>query len=285
MCKIFFTYKSRHSKELLQKFLETSITEKWKDGYGISWWKKHQWNTYKQPMFYSHDQNYQNVFDNIDTTNVIAAHLRYILTKDIPEHKVIKEKAVENTHPFEHENNIFLHRGDLFVENNKDLLLHQTDYESPVFTSRMQKLDKYMSAEYRRKIIGNTDSEILFYLFLSIVDKVTANKSSLSTPNISKKKILLHSFHTMMKLLVMHNIETSSSFLFSDGDLLLASNIYINHSSKYIKPLELYIDTKDGITISSIKLNSRYRDFGMNKLLLLNLNTGNWKTYEFLHIN
>ena len=107
MCKIFFTYRSRHSKELLQKFLETSITEKWKDGYGISWWKKHQWNTYKQPMFYSHDQNYQNVFDNIDKTNVIAAHLRYILTKDIPEHKVKKEKVVENTHPFEHENNIF----------------------------------------------------------------------------------------------------------------------------------------------------------------------------------
>lgn len=279
MCKIFFTYKSRHSKELLQKFLETSITEKWKDGYGISWWNKHDWTTYKQPMFYSHDHNYQNIVDSIDT-NIIAAHLRYVYSNGISNHKIKKEKVKENTHPFEHENNIFLHRGDLFVENNNDLLLHQTHHASPGFTSRMQKLAKHIGDEFRRKIQGNTDSEFLFYLFLSIQKNMNTEQNSGIQP-MSNKKILLHSFHTMLKLLYMHNIETSSSFLFADGDLLIASNVYINQSSKHIKPLELYIDMNDGITISSIKLNSRYRDFGMNKLLLLNLKTGNWKIYEF----
>jgi glutamine amidotransferase len=232
MCRIFFLIRNNNLEQkakYIKSFLKQSDhTAKntpgldnpyehvnHKDGYGFAWRNSNnvKWNAYKSPMLYKKDPWIKTHIKDIAQSPIIIGHIR---------NKTIGESKIENTHPFVYENQIFVHNG--FIEN---------------FEMHRNKLLRKIAAKYKPHIKGETDSEVLFYLFLTICDKVTENNDT------NKYKIAFEKMFSSLKRMKLH---------------FFANIIYANDKISVITrysffpnktQLSLYLDISNGILITS----------------------------------
>ena len=148
------------------------------DGFGLAWfhpvWRN--WTTMRSTSVYSsvdnnHTQapdylrfitsslvdsrrysvdhlNIQDVINNVGIRNVIVGHLRHADRES--------SVAIENTHPFRYANHIFAHNGTITGYcDNREVILSR------------------ILSEFKQRIKGDTDTEMLFYLFLTECEKQT----------------------------------------------------------------------------------------------------------------
>lgn len=163
MCRIFLLWKHthitdaeithmlKHSQHKDQTDAEYD-TETATDGYGIAGYSNHmhRWKVYKTEKQYDSDPQFSRVLDTFTKYSFIIGHMR-----KRPKWSTIR---VENNHPFYYKNHVFLQYGNI------------NGLETP---QERTKLLHTLLPEFIPNIHGTTDSELLFYLFLTYYREMT----------------------------------------------------------------------------------------------------------------
>lgn len=157
MCRIFLLWKSENATDKELKHMLTHSkhkdqqnadydTETATDGYGLAGFstQTHRWNVYKTEKPYTDDPNFSRVLDTFTQYSFIIGHMR-----KRPKWSTV---SIENNHPFYYKNHVFLQYGNingLETPRKRTAFMHE------------------LLPEFVQNIRGTTDSELLFYLFLT----------------------------------------------------------------------------------------------------------------------
>ena len=229
------------NNNILKLFLEQSLKKKFtpllnsnkdvdyhKDGFGFAFLDKNKkWSIYKKPICYKDDKELNNFLDNL-SSNIIIGHIRSICPNN-------KNISVNNTHPFIFEDNIWCHNGSV---KNLDSF--------KIFANNIIK-DKFV-------VKGNTDSELLFYIFLKILD----NKKDL---NKLIKSIIL--FFLKLKKI---DFNISANIIYSSKKYTFISR-FVNKDE--ISPSLYFNNIVNGILISSEPLSTKYNLFPNKHVIII----------------
>ena len=150
MCIIFYAYNHKSTAQHLSTFVSfsQSISEKGLyGGVGFAWLRNasRKWGRLRRLKLYNNLDSFP--YEIVDNDLVIG-HIRAL-------HQNSANESIENVHPFYYKNQVFLHNGDI------------TD-----FAPTLVGIDK----ELKPRVEGKTDSEYIFYLFLTIKKKLDARE-------------------------------------------------------------------------------------------------------------
>lgn len=129
------------------------------DGWGVAYYVDGCPQVTRSPSHALGDQLFHRL-SGVVASQTVLAHVRKA---------TVGEKTVLNCHPFQYGRWVFAHNGDL-----------------PDFAQTRQELRARVSERLRRFILGDTDSETVFFLFLSELEKL----SPLSQPGSVREVIL-----------------------------------------------------------------------------------------------
>jgi predicted glutamine amidotransferase len=204
MCRIFgfrSVIPSKVHKSLL--IAENSLcsqSQRHPDGWGVAYYIQESPHLIRSISKAIDDQLFQQVSGLVSSETVVA-HLRKATHGDL---------NILNTHPFQYGKWVFVHNGHI-----------------PQFESIKFKLQAVVPEHMKRFILGSTDSETLFYYFLSYMMKVVKIGESVPVD------LVMHSLRLAMddlKLLIGdHATEDSDSldknyltFLLTNGETMVA---------------------------------------------------------------
>jgi predicted glutamine amidotransferase len=252
MCKLFFTLHDEKISEHVKEFLAQSNQSdkpnttcgQSKDGFGLAWVNPdtNRFEIYKQPFSYDKDENLDNIIKTLPKKMVIG-HIR---------EKIYGDESYENTHPFLHDNQIFMHNGNI------------TDFEK-----HAKFIKSYIARKFHHSIKGETDSEVLFYLLLSFMEycknkpayKKNTTRRKTQTPKLLSKK-QIHAYQQidvtnaqncavamMFRFFQMNSITLSANIIYSSP----TETIIVKYASPGInyKPLYLNRCNAKGILITT----------------------------------
>jgi glutamine amidotransferase len=218
------------------------------DGFGFAWLSPSlRWKKYKKTCVYLEDSQLSKKLDEIVESSVIIGHLR---------NKLFGDKEIDNTHPFSHENQIFVHNG--FLRN---------------FGEHKAEIKRKISAKYKHCIRGSTDTEYLFYLFLTIKDRI---RTEHGLPE--GEALLMKSMTGFFDLLNSMKMELYANFIFANKTHVLITRYVLNtkpagrKANADIPPLPLYYSTMNGIVISSEPIMEDYHIVPENSVVIIELN-------------
>lgn len=256
MCRLFFSFRNKSIKPLLKEFLAQSNHKSKNtpainndrddnthtDGFGIVWKSQdaNDWNVYKQPKLYTEDTNLNATLDKIPN-NLVIAHIRKRTQGDV---------SMENTHPFHYDGQVFVQNGSI------------ADFEK-----HLVQLRSYIVAPLLSKIRGQTDTECLFFMFLSCknyldnrakyVKKNTTRKKRdklQSTPDFTKEQIAsyekvishtrlyssetkhadyINAFAILTGIFREHSIELVANIIYANSSIVLLSRYIFYDKTKY----------------------------------------------------
>lgn len=250
MCRLFFIFNHHLTKPEISRILSQRVRKRkntpflknprddgpHKDGFGMAYKEGNNWITYKSlhnPISKIYDD-----FNEIKKSNLVVIHLRHNCHLGTKCNISTGKKSLENTHPFVHENYIFSHNGNIIdFENYKD------------------SLRKYISDELFSNIKGETDSEWIFYIFLTLLKEMSAK----DLRNMKK----LHSILTkLFDILKSECQEFTANFILSNGEFSIITR-YIHYDLKnYTEkqyPNSLYYDTTAGVIVTSEPITQHYK--------------------------
>ena len=282
MCRTFLSVNSSNPEKLIRRFFDLSLETTCNDGYGIAYIKNKKFKIYKQPFRHIEDPCFSHNIKKM-TGKVYVGHVREILKNGIDKSVYSKNLILENTHPFQYKNNIFIHHGDIYVNCNIDgenrLLFYQGHREDPCVIKKMNCIKRCISNELQREIKGNTDTELMFFLFLSLYEKhkIYCNGSE-------EELILLKSFYRMLQILRKYKIEHHSNIVFSNGDFIVAANICDTKNPERIKPYDFYMDKTDGLLFSCLKCTETSELVEPNTIHIINMKTGSFNKHIYIPI-
>lgn len=250
MCRLFFIFDHKLTKKEMKCILSKRNGRKYTpginqsiddgphmDGFGIAHIDENKWKidkTIEEPDI---------DFDKISKSELIIIHMRKNCQLEVPCLISNGKTSLENTHPFFYENNIFAHNGSIYH-----------------FEEKKHLLKKYISKDLFPKIKGETDTEWIFFLFLTLLRK---NKKSVSSVLEKLFKILKTIFS-----------EFNANFIFSNNDFSV-----ITRYSYKIPANSLYYDTSNGIIISSEPITKNYKLVPENTMIYVDHN----EKMAFLH--
>jgi predicted glutamine amidotransferase len=281
MCRLFFSltknYRNNEAKRLLLNFFDKCEQEDINDGFGICWYKDNQWHAYKKPLHYREDPH---IFRKVDaiSSKVIIAHARNINKESVSRYHITKEKCIENTHPILYNNHLFMHHGDLLLETDEGLLGHQRFRRLPEFKYKIKELRSQIDTELIKDMQGDTDSEILLFLFLSIQKKIEQKE-----PDMTREKIMLKSFLEMIKVVEKSGLVNRSNVILAVNGYVIIAKILNNPSRfKRITELNLFVDSKnkEEIVVSTMKLTPESENLKKNTVLLINHKKNIYHSYK-----
>ena len=148
---VAFLEQSHHAKRNTPGILNSVDYDTHLNGYGFGGFqpKTKRWHIYKSPDMYRKDANYRSIIRRFATYPIVIGHIRNteVFTDKI--HPTVLHTR-ENTHPFQYKSHVFVHNGTIrhFHENASFLL-------------------NAIAPDLRPHILGNTDTEVIFYLFLT----------------------------------------------------------------------------------------------------------------------
>ena len=260
MCQIFITLDTTNSITLLEQFFTLSETKPLKDGYGIIIKENNNWVVNKSVNPPYIDKTYKKLLKS----NIIIAHLRQIYKTNMTTIAIKNEKTIENTHPFSYQNIYFMHHGDLFMDDSNIIKRYQQHYREPVFQNKISQAYKLISSKLLNNITGNTDSEMIFHIFLQFL----YNKDNTSNTRVN----MVSSFKQTIEYINHLDFQNSSNIVIVKDNYVLFSNIYKNTTKRYIKPLSLYMskDKYNKITICSSKLIPESNEIKQNSIYIFN---------------
>ena len=285
MCKLFFTLNDEKISEHVKEFLAqsnqsdhpTTKCGESKDGFGLAWVNPdtNQFEIYKQPFSYDKDENIDNVINAL-TQKMVMGHIR---------EKSYGDRSLENTHPFLHDNQIFMHNG------------HVVDFEN-----HAKFIKSYIARKFLSKIRGETDSEVLFYLMLSFMDyckhktaykkNTTRKRTQTSQKILSKKQIDAYeqidvannqncAVTMMFRFFEMNSIALNANIIYSST----IETIIVKYASTGVKYKPLYLNrcNAKGVLITTKRLcNYNSTDIPENTLLRIDYNTGTIRVNRIL---
>jgi len=114
------------------------------DGWGVGYYVARSPHVIKSSNAVMNDSIFQKI-SGVVSSETVLAHIRKATSGEL---------NILNTHPFQHGNWVFAHNGNI-----------------KRFSGHREKLLQLCSKDLRNFILGNTDSELLFYLLLSKLSK------------------------------------------------------------------------------------------------------------------
>lgn len=245
MCRLLLIL-GEYDKKIIYDFLNQSIIKKntpninscrdvdyHKDGFGFSWKYQNRYVIYKNEKCFLEDKNLENIINNIPK-NILIGHIRAICPN------LKSDVSYFNTHPFKYKENIWCHNGCI-----TNFELFKKGYDNII-------LDKF-----KKYIKGNTDSEFLFFIFLSIFE----NKRN------SKINMLVESVINLFMIFKKFKHSISANIIFCNNDYIFVSR-YINKNK--IAP-SLYYNFDEKILISSEPLSKNYSIFPNNHCFIIDI--------------
>ena len=202
------------------------------DGFGFSWLdNENNFLSYKNSIPIHQDHNLKNLSKVIES-EILIFHLRANLLK------CVSPLTHLNCHPFIFENICFVHNGCIFN-----------------FQSTKQYLYENIDINLRNNILGNTDSEIIFYLYLSFYKK---------SKNIRKALLEMISFLNKIKI-----GNKNLKMLLNIGIIFEDKSIFCRYGNcENIEPLSLYYNENENIICSEpIDDDKKYKIFPKNNIL------------------
>ena len=240
MCLIFYSY---NTKKHLDKFI--SFSKHINDqglygGIGVAWFgnSSHKWGCMRRLKLYNDSSSFPDVMLSND---LVIGHIRKL-------HEGSAEIAIENVHPFSYKNQIFLHNGNLtgFSANR-----------SVIFSD----IDK----DLRPYIKGETDTEYMFYLFLTIKKKLESREIY-----ASKQDILEETAEKMFDYLKHHYKQFRANIIYANK----THSIIIRYAfSSDAKPLYFNGRPKrNALLISSLPVMDNYKLIPPHTIIIVDHN-------------
>jgi len=124
------------------------------DGFGFAWFRKSRWSTYRNPLLYSRVPDLPELLQHVSRENLVLGHIRRATEPTIA--------SVENTHPFYYRNHVFIHNGEIHG-----------------FPEKREVVIREIAADLRTALKGQTDSEAVFYLFLTYLRELAGPKNEI----------------------------------------------------------------------------------------------------------
>lgn len=247
MCRIIIILKNNTFQDnIVNKFLNQAYTTKntpfidndrdfnyHQDGYGFIFYHNEQLSTYKSSLMFDQDNNFCFIKDKIAESCILIGHIR--ATK----HHFPDDICFNNTHPFWYKNNFLIHNGSVNPFNQNFFI-------------------NYIDNKYYKHIKGNTDSEFLFYIFLTIYDNTNNFKNSWIN------------FFKLLRNFIKFDIVISTNIVFVNKDIIYISR-FINNNEE--SP-SLYIDKFNQI-ISSEPVTEMYEIVENNSSFLYDIKKRN----------
>lgn len=166
-----------------------------KDGWGIAYYVS------RYPHLIRNDQQAFNdaLFRDLSAivaTQTFIAHIR---------RATVGKNRVLNCHPFQHGSWVFAHNGEIGGYGNDEGL-------------RIRIVD-LIDARFRPFVFGDTDSEVIFHLFLS---RLARRVSDIQNPGVSVNHVISALQDTVKSILeVADEQRTHLNFLIANGDMLV----------------------------------------------------------------
>lgn len=253
MCRLFLSIRNHNTKQKMYEFLKQSDHPRkntpginnyrdeniQRDGFGFAWFDQ-EWKLYKNPFIYHKDPALESMINRMKKEIVIGQLKNNEYAKNKLHHM--------NIHPFIYENNVIAQNGRI-----KDFKKHR-DY-----------LVKYIAPDLVMHIMGETDTEFLLFMYLTILRK---KRMSIKAVHDS----MLELFHIFDK----EGIELTANIIYANESYVLITR-YIHYDRSHYKreqyPLSLYyfMDT-DGknLLVSSEPVSEKYEIFPMNTMMVVN---------------
>lgn len=186
MCLIFYSYNNKNTKKYLQRFVSFSQLindEGLYGGIGFAWRgnSSHKWCCLRRVKLYNDISSFP------ELTDLVVCHIRKL-------HEGSAEIAKENVHPFSYKNQIFLHNG--FI----------TD-----FSTKRSIILSDIEKDLRLNIKGETDSEFMFYLFLTIKKKLESREIY-----ASEEQLLVHAVESLFQYLKHHYKQFRANLVYAN---------------------------------------------------------------------
>jgi len=261
MCRILYILNQRHVKKLLMDFLQQSdhiskytpglnsssdsITHP--DGFGLAYFHSltHSWKVFKTPKQYRQVRNLSDHLNNISVSPIIIGHIR----KQSGE---IAQPSLENTHPFSYKNQLFVHNGCL------------PNFE---YFSQTDK-KKWVSKGLFPNIKGQTDSEWMFYVLLTVFD--TYEHST----NVSMEEIIILCIQEWLNVLKRLFPYFNANVIYANKSHTIITRYRYDMPNSGIQSQSapsLYIHNGDAnkVLISSEPLSNNYSLVPENTIILI----------------
>ncbi|WP_372365029.1 class II glutamine amidotransferase [Candidatus Uabimicrobium sp. HlEnr_7] len=212
MCRIFSfrsVIKSQVHKSLVGTENALSIQSNYhSDGWGVAYYVQGVPHIIKSIEAAVHDSIFQKI-SGVVSSETVVAHIRKA---------TLGSKNILNVHPFQFGKWVFVHNGN--IEN---------------FAQHRRPLLAMVAPELRRFILGQTDSEIMFYFILSHLRQ----HISLSANNLSIKKVMSIVKQAVKKIIDIvgpccveedgDSTKTYLTFVLTNGTTMLA-----HHGGKHL---------------------------------------------------
>lgn len=234
MCLIFYSY---NAKKYLDKFVSFSnhINDQGLyGGIGVAWFgnSSHKWGCMRRLKLYNDISSFP------DANDLVVGHIRKLYEGGA-------EIAIENVHPFSHKNQIFLHNGNI-----------------PNFSAKRSVILSHIDKDLWPYIKGETDTEYMFYLFLTIKKKLESREIY-----ASEEDILEETTEKMFDYLKQHYKQFSSNLVYANK----THSIIIRYAfSTDAKPL--YFNGRNSLLISSLPLMNNYKLIPIHTIIIVNHN-------------
>lgn len=196
MCRLFGLI-ANNEVDIEFSFLKANksfreLSKKNPHGWGVGYYIKNNAKVYKEPFSASKSIKFLNIAGQIKS-KIVVSHVRF---------STQGKKAIKNTHPFKDKNWIFAHNGNVDIRT---------------------KLIGILNPNYKNKIMGETDSEVLFYWLLQ---------------NIEENKNIIEGIKKGISFIESNKGDstTSLNFILTNGENLFALRkafCNINHYSLY----------------------------------------------------
>lgn len=204
MCRIFgfrsVIPSKVHTSLLVAENSLSTQSAKHPDGWGVAYYVLNSPHLIRSTSKAIEDQLFKKVSGLVSSETVVA-HLRKATEGEL---------NILNTHPFQHGKWVFVHNGHI-----------------PNFSEIKKKLQQKIPDGMKRFILGSTDSETLFYFFLSYMSKVL--KLEASIPAISVIECLKLAMKDLSEIIGSHATIDSDdfkqpylTFLLTNGETMVA---------------------------------------------------------------
>lgn len=222
------------------------------DGYGLAWYNL---DVHREPAViksekpFWHDLNAASISDKIVSGNIFM-HIR-AASPGLPVHQA-------NAHPFQYKEQIFMHNGIV------------SDFKKGF----MRSIRQMISDPFYSQLLGTTDSEHIFNLYLTIRQE---------SPDLSMREAVLELFERLNHLARKHDTDLILNLAINDGRTTIvtcytnidkAATLYYTDSSLFFP---------DAVSVASEPLDYRdtsWHKFPMNHLIEINAH----HQYEFASI-
>jgi len=214
-----------------------------------------RWSVFKSPKLYKRVANLSPAIDQISQGDVVIGHIRRVDSR-------YTRVSRENTHPFYYRNRVFVHNGYL-----KDFDKHRS------------AIVRHIDPDLRSHIKGDTDSEVMFYLYLSILrkkesimrDVVKLASSHCYPDNDPTPTILRESMVDLFALLQEIVPAYMANIIYADKEY----SVITRKSVGGLDAPSLYMNrTKRGVLISSEPITRSYDIVPENTCIIIHHESG-----------